>query len=78
MSHYCNLTLLGVSNEDFLCGLSTVNGDNLNGFCTCMSFGNCLVYRFSVIFFSPDTVFCPAVQNFALNKHRLAASQRVR
>ena len=51
MSHYCNLTLLGVSNEDFLCGLSTVDGDNLNGFCTCMSFGNCLVYRFSVIFF---------------------------
>ena len=46
MSHYCNLTLLGVSNEDFLCGLSTVDGDNLNGFCTCMSFGNCLVYRF--------------------------------
>ena len=63
MSHYCDLTLLGVSN-DFLYGLSTLDGDNLNGFCTCVSSGNCLVYRFSVIFFhqmlfwSSSTEFC--------------------
>ena len=50
LSHYYDLTLLGVSN-DFLYGLSTLDGDNLNGFCTCVSSGNCLVYRFSVIFF---------------------------